>query len=316
MTEPDGVLTVLMAVHNGAPYLRTAIESLLRQSYTAFRFLIVDDASTDETREIVRGYADRRIQLVCLERNIGQTAALNVGLRRISTPWIARMDADDYSAPTRLEEQLCALQADRFLQCVGTFAWVFRDDPTVVERILKRPIDHAAILRGLFQGTPIIHGSLVISRQALIEVGGYDERYRYTADRELYARILPRSRAANIPKPLLGVRRHDGQHSMSTVAAEEYLRLIAGMRAASVCSPHETRLIRATLTAAYLVRARHYGAESRYGELLRDLLCAVWCSPLTVMERLLAKTPWGSRCEERAALSGSPPMTGSLRQDD
>ena len=105
--RPDQVqLTVLMTVYNGSPFLRTAIDSILNQTYADFCFLIVDDASTDDSREIVRSYKDPRIQLVCLEHNVGQTAALNIGLRQATTPWIARMDADDYSGPTRFEEQM------------------------------------------------------------------------------------------------------------------------------------------------------------------------------------------------------------------
>src|SRR3989338_10031399 len=114
-------VTVLMAVQNGGPYLRTAIESILHQTYRDFCFLIVDDGSTDDSREIVRSYDDRRIELLCLEHNVGQTAALNKGLRHAPTPWIARMDADDYSARTRLEVQIKSLEGEPLLACLGTF---------------------------------------------------------------------------------------------------------------------------------------------------------------------------------------------------
>src|SRR5688572_19340877 len=126
-------LTVLMAVRNGEPFLTAAIESILRQTYEEFRFLIVDDASTDRTREVIRSYDDKRIELLCLQQNVGQTAALSIGVQRVSTPWIARMDADDYSAATRFEKQMNLLTADPSLGCVGTFAWVFRNDPAVAE---------------------------------------------------------------------------------------------------------------------------------------------------------------------------------------
>ena len=61
-------LTVLMAVRNGEPFLNLAIESILRQTYGDFRFLIIDDASTDRTREVVRSYSDKRIELICLRK--------------------------------------------------------------------------------------------------------------------------------------------------------------------------------------------------------------------------------------------------------
>src|SRR5262245_42010821 len=105
-------LTVLMAVRNGGSYLRPAVASILGQTYPDFEFLIVDDASTDETVEVIRSYRDRRIRLITLEQNIGQTAALNRGLSEVATEWIARMDADDYSAPDRFQMQMERIKAD------------------------------------------------------------------------------------------------------------------------------------------------------------------------------------------------------------
>ena len=188
----EAKLTVLMAVRNGEPFLSTAIESILRQTYEHFIFLIIDDASTDHTREIVGSYQenDKRIELLCLAKNVGQTAALSIGVRHLSTPWIARMDADDYSAPTRLEEQMRLLDRDSSVGCVGTFAWVFRDDPAAAESIITRPEFHSDIKRALVWDAPIIHGSIVVSRNAFLEAGGYNDRFRYTADLDLYDRLI------------------------------------------------------------------------------------------------------------------------------
>lgn len=216
-------LTVLMTVHNGSRYLRTGIESILQQTFSDFRFLVVDDGSTDDSREVVRSYKDSRVELLCLDRNVGQTAALNVGVNHALTPWIARMDADDYSAPTRLEEQMKVLEADSSLSCVGTFAWEFRDDPGVIAGILPRPQLDEDIKQALPYTCPIIHGSIVVSRKALLNVGAYDERYRYLADWEMYERFLARYRAANIPKPLLGVRLHSNQNSFTLEAMDELI---------------------------------------------------------------------------------------------
>ena len=152
----------MMAVHNGSPFLGVAVDSILQQTYRDFQFLIVDDASTDDSREIIRSYEDSRIVLNCLEHNIGQTAALNIGLRQASTRWIARMDADDYAASTRLEEQMFVLEADGSLGCVGTFAWLFRDDPQVVERIITPPTDYVEIKRASLSEIALIHGCIIV----------------------------------------------------------------------------------------------------------------------------------------------------------
>jgi len=287
MSEETRPLIVLMAVHNGSPFVRTAIESILKQTYGHFRFLIIDDASTDETCEIIRSYRDPRIELVRLECNVGQTAALNVGVRRAATPWIARMDADDYAAPTRFEEQMRVLSSDQTLSCVGTFAWHFRDDPGVVEEILERPTNHVKIKQELLWRTPMIHGTIIINRQALLDAGGYDERYRYSADRDLYNRFLTRYRVANIPQPLLGIRRHRHQGSYSLVAAHENVEILTRMLEV----PHYTRVertvVRASLSCSYLSRAKCWRAARRYGLVMQDLGSALKASPMTTLRSLL-----------------------------
>jgi glycosyltransferase involved in cell wall biosynthesis len=98
-------LTVLMTVYNGEAYLRETIDSILNQTYKDFKFLILDNASTDSSREIIRSYNDPRIELAALPENIGQAAALNKGLDMIDTPLVARMDADDISLPHRLTRE-------------------------------------------------------------------------------------------------------------------------------------------------------------------------------------------------------------------
>lgn len=270
-----------MAVHNGLPYLRTAIDSILQQTYTDFCFLIVDDASTDDSREIVRSYDDQRIELVCLDRNVGQTAALNIGLRQTSTPWIARMDADDYSAPTRLEEQMQVLDADQSLSCVGTHVWMFSDDPQVVDGVFATPLHHAEIKHALLRGSPMVHGSIVVSREALLDVGGYDERYRLTADLELYDRLLAKYLTANIPKQLVGIRQHRSQGSQSKLACDEAIEICSRRLMTDNYSREEAAIIRATLSRAYIFRARFGAAEHNYIELLKYLARAVRVSPNT-----------------------------------
>lgn len=283
----DSKLTVLMAVHNGSAFLRTAIESILNQTYRQFRFLVIDDASTDDTRQIIHSYDDPRIEVVCLDRNIGQTAALNVGVRHASTPWIARMDADDYSAPVRLEDQMGALAEDPGLSCVGTGIWEFRDDPSIVDAVILRPQHYTGIKRAALCGSGMIHGSIVISRNVLLDIGGYDERYRYAADRDMFIRLLSRYRAMNIPKPLVGIRRHPSQDSFSKRAADEYIDVFARLLTNDAYSAEEIGVLRASLAYSYLVRAGCSWKQGQYGEWGHDLVRAFRLSPRTYVRRVL-----------------------------
>lgn len=104
MSSP--VVSVLMPVHNGAAYLRPAVESILAQTFTDFEFIIVDDNSSDETAAIIRSFSDPRIRLLQASERLRICRALNLGLDYATGRFVARMDADDLSRPRRLERQV------------------------------------------------------------------------------------------------------------------------------------------------------------------------------------------------------------------
>jgi Glycosyl transferase family 2 len=276
-------VTVLMAVRNGEPFLNVAIDSILRQTYRDFRFLIIDDASTDRTRELIRSYTDDRIELICLEKNVGQTAALSIGVQRLSTPWFARMDADDYSAPTRLEEQMRALNRDPGIGCIGTFAWVFQDDPAAAESIISRPENHDDIKRALLWDSPIIHGSIIVEKQKFLQAGGYKDQYRYCADLDLYDRLVPLCHTANIAKPLLGLRRHAGQGSQSPVAVEEGIDIYRRRLSTGKYSAEERRALRAALSLWFIRRTIIGISKRKPVAAAGDLIHALTLSTSTVL---------------------------------
>ena len=118
MTDPH--LTVLMTVYNGEPYLKQAVASILNQTYQKFNFYILDNASSDNSTEIIKSFNDKRIKLIKLSSNIGQTRALNLGLKMIKTKYTARMDADDIALPTRFEKQIKYLINNPNVSIVGT----------------------------------------------------------------------------------------------------------------------------------------------------------------------------------------------------
>lgn len=288
MREPAPPLTVVMAVHNGSRYLRAAMESILAQTFRAFRFLIVDDASTDDTRQIVRSYADPRLELLALPRNVGQTAALNVGLRHAASPWIARMDADDYAAPARLEAQMDALRREPSLGCVGTYAWLFRNDPQVMDGVIEKPLDDTSIRRDFWRVIPLIHGTLILRRDLMLDAGGYDARYRYSADWDLYHRLLARCRAANLPQPLLGIRRHPGQKSFLKASADETIQIFSRVLAAGGCARRERATVRDSLSFTYVQRAKSDWGEGKLGAMLADMGWALRWSPTAAARQLLS----------------------------
>ncbi len=92
-----------MPVYNGAKYLNEAIDSILKQTFSDFEFLIIDDGSTDQSIDQIMLYDDPRIRLVENKNNLGQSETLNKGINLATCKYIARMDQDDISMPERLE---------------------------------------------------------------------------------------------------------------------------------------------------------------------------------------------------------------------
>ncbi len=115
-------VNVIMAVFNGEQYLQEAIESILRQTFDNFEFVIIDDGSTDKTVEILNRFSDERIKRLTNESNIGLTRSLNRGIRFSRGEYIVRQDADDVSLPERLAKQVAYLDAHSMVGLVGTSA--------------------------------------------------------------------------------------------------------------------------------------------------------------------------------------------------
>src|SRR5438034_4521876 len=120
-------VTVIMPVHNAASYLQAAIDSVLLQDAPDFKLLIIDDGSDDRSREILELQIDPRVEVVFRPRS-GLGAVLNYGINLCTTPYVARMDADDLCAPGRLRLQLAFLESHPDVGAVGTQFIYFADN--------------------------------------------------------------------------------------------------------------------------------------------------------------------------------------------
>ena len=111
-------ISVIMPVYNTAAYLKSAIDSILAQTFDDFELIIVDDGSTDRSVDIIESFDDKRI-IKLFQKNAGYPSALNAALQVARGKYVARMDSDDLSQPTRLEKQFAFLQAHRAFAFVG-----------------------------------------------------------------------------------------------------------------------------------------------------------------------------------------------------
>lgn len=213
-------VSVLMSVHNGVPWVRDAVASVLAQTARDIELIVVDDGSTDSTPAVLAAIRDPRLR-VYREPHAGLTRSLNRALRLATAPLVARLDADDFALPERLERQRAFLEAHPEVGVLGTGAREVDAAGREVGRV-RPPEDDATIRRVLIRANPFVHSSVVMRRNALERVGGYDESLPVAQDYDLWMRMSRVTRLANLPEPLV-VRRLLPER-VSSVRDEDRLR--------------------------------------------------------------------------------------------
>jgi len=208
-------ITVLTSVYNGSLYLREAIESTLSQTHHDFEFLIVDDASTDDSLACIESFKDSRIRIVRNEKNIGQVASLNIGLTLARGEYIARLDQDDVNMPKRLEEQLAFMRANPHLVIICSFEHTIDSHGNYLRSWRAGIPNYGHFLGSVLLGLcPIWHPSVMFRRKMVLELGGYDNSFPIAEDYELWSRIaLNRLSGGIVPKFHLHQRVHDRRQS-------------------------------------------------------------------------------------------------------
>ncbi|QHG15287.1 glycosyltransferase [Nostoc sp. ATCC 53789] len=201
-------VTVLMPVYNGEFYLREAIDSILSQTFQDFEFLIINDGSTDSTREIICSYDDPRIRLIDNDYNLGLTQSLNKGLKLAEGEFIARQDADDISEPERLVKQVDFLETHPKVALVGTW---YKQIDTQGNLICKcqLPCDCTQIRWNTLFYSPFIHSAVMFQKSSVLEqIGFYNKVAIHAEDYELWCRIALRLKIANLSDYLIQWRIH------------------------------------------------------------------------------------------------------------
>lgn len=208
--SPSPRVTVLMAVFNGRRYLREAIDSILGQTFSDFEFLIIDDGSSDDTRDIILSYTDPRIRLVANTANMGLTKSLNRGLALARGPLVARQDADDVSHVTRLEKQVEFLGRHPEVVLLGAQARTINGRGRAARGVpWPKALTEIGIRWQLMFDSPFVHTSVIFRRDVVWgKLGGYDERFITSQDYELWSRIASRYPVRNLADYLVDSRVH------------------------------------------------------------------------------------------------------------
>jgi GT2 family glycosyltransferase len=202
-------LSVLMPAHNGERFLRQAVASVLAQTYEAFELIVVDDASTDQTAEILASFDDPRLRILRNSKNLGIVGSLNRAMSAAAGRYIARMDADDLCVPTRFARQVAFLEQHADVTLVGSNKFILsggqvRDDSRAID-------DDPELLRCLFYfSNPVAHPTMMFRAEIVSKLGTYlNPDMQYAEDFDFSHRVLALGKLAILPERLLIYRQHE-----------------------------------------------------------------------------------------------------------
>jgi len=230
MQNSDVVITVLMTVYNGSRYLKDSIESVLKQTYKSFEFLIINDKSSDDSLEILESFHDPRIKIYTNEKNIGQIKSLNKGLKLAKGQYIARMDADDMAFPHWLEKQISFMEKHAECAVVSTKA-VAIDSSNRLTKVLNSPRSFQNIVLKSLIFSPINHVGSLLRKDIMLNHGGYDEDFKIAADYDLWARFIQEGyRLESTQEISVAIRFHEQSISIMERGRADLLEISRVMR--------------------------------------------------------------------------------------
>ncbi len=290
-------LTVGIPVHNGMPWLRHAVDSLLRQTYADFQVLIVDDGSSDDTADFLATVKDPRFRIVS-QPNCGLTTTLNRMLAEATTPWLVRLDADDVCFPERLEIVRQAIQNYPDAAAFYSYARYFQDGVTF--GTFRTTTGSPQQLRKLTRAgylLAICHPTVALNVEKARAVGGY--RFDLAVeDIDLWWRLALRYDIRLLPFYTVGFRlnpdsvcaRNLEPQAVNTLYAQylliSHLLSIQPSSYEAVC-PHLRALVDANKLnfRAHVRNANVAAARSKYALAIRHLASAFVASPLRFLSR-------------------------------
>ncbi len=209
------LISVIMSAYNAEKFIAIAIKSILNQTYADFEFIIINDGSTDKTKEIIKSFTDERIVLIDKPKNAGLIAALNDGLEIAKGEFIARMDADDESLKQRFKLQIEFMQENPNIDVLGVAVLVIYDGKN--NKILTYPKIHSQCINRLIIAPCTSHPAVMMRKKALKNIK-YNENYSYAEDYKLWVDLaMDGAKFANLQQPLLKYNWHGENISITKI---------------------------------------------------------------------------------------------------
>lgn len=206
-TQSVPCVSVIIPTHNRAQLIGQALQSVLEQTYADYEIIVIDDGSTDNTRQVVQSFSGP-IHYV-YQNNRGASAARNQGIELAHGKYIAFLDSDDWCLPQRLEKQ--ANYLDEHLQTGAVYSWYIEVNEHDNRLYLRRPDLSGAVYKQFLSRYMVglmYPSTVMVRREVLTHVGVFDEQMPPAEDSDLWCRIARFYDVGLIREPLSNIRRH------------------------------------------------------------------------------------------------------------
>jgi glycosyltransferase involved in cell wall biosynthesis len=253
-TNRQPLVSVIMPVYNPGDYLVDAIESILNQTYQNFEFIIVDDASTDDSWKIIKSYTkkDKRIRSYKNPLNLGVSLTSNFAISKVRGNYIARMDSDDVSAPTRLQKQVAFLNRHPKTVLVGGQCTIIDQFGHSIGSKNFPLSPHQVLMEMLFWAVPVQQGFMMVNRTLLPQNFIWYSASKTSAEEiDLFFNLSQYGDFANLPYNLYYYRQIPG--SLSRANPKKTFRLTLQARLNAIKNGHRPSVKAVLINLAQII---------------------------------------------------------------
>ena len=213
--QNNPLVSIVIPVHNGEKYIKESLDSCIGQTNQNIEIIVVNDASTDSTLEILQGYGDK-IKIITVEKQNGLGNVINIGIKESKGKYIARMDADDVMYPTRLEKQVEYLKNNPDCVAVGGQIDIIDSNSNVTGH-REYVLEDSKIKRNMFIYQPFAHPAVMLRKSSAEEVGLYPEDLWKVEDVKFFFLLSKLGTFANVPDTVLKYRLSFNTQSQSNM---------------------------------------------------------------------------------------------------
>ncbi len=229
------LVSINIVTHNRANYIVDCIRSILNQSYHNWELIIIDDASTDNTYEVIKFFlTDKRIKYFLVDKQDNIAKVRNIAFKKSAGEYMAILDSDDqWFDRDKLKKQVDFLDNNLDYALVGGAAQIINSEDDVIE-IVNKPVTDREIKKDFFTKNPFFHSSILIRSNIFNILGGYDEKFSFGEDMDLCLRAGKEHKLYNLPDVVISYRKHNDNEAKkhSKAAIMDVFKIIGKNRRA------------------------------------------------------------------------------------